>query len=115
MERTLRLRKENAGSKVTQQGKAQPSPSTSLCPCPSRHAHPLPGSLPSHLPALLRKAWTVALPHLSSLCVPLAGNSWGQGFSPFLTWLFAVIFPWKLVLGGEAIRTFGVLSGTKYL
>lgn len=48
------------------------------------------------------------------LCLSLAGTL-GSGGSPFPPWLFAMIFPWKLVLGGEAIRTFGILSSTQYL
>ena len=107
MERTLRLSSENTGSKVTWQGKPQLGPSTKPLPqqtCLPRHPTPACLTCPA-----------AALHHLPSLCVPLAGNPWGWEFSLFPPWLFAVIFPWKLVLGGEAIRTFGVLSDTKYL
>lgn len=69
--------------------------------------------LPSQLPTLQRTAWLQLF--VTFLLSLLGREPTGWGFSLFPPWLFTLIFPWKLALGGEVIRTFGILSSTKYL
>lgn len=81
MERTLRLRKENAGSKLPQQGKAQPGPSTN--PLPQLTSPPPP---PPACPAsfcLAEEGLGCSSPSpFYSLC-PLGGEPVGAGFLSF--------------------------------
>lgn len=77
--------------KVTWYGRAELGSCTSLLPAPpapSRHGpYPL---LPSQLPTLQRTAW-LALCHLSSLCLSLAGTH-RVGVLSFPPWLFTPDF-----------------------